>query len=113
MIAVECPNCHRPLAELVIAGNHVSVAGQTHPENGDPGGRLTIHRSGQRQWASQVYSTDPSVAPGTASDGGRRTFTCNGRRHRLRWIVTEGALTVGYRKAEAVGRKRISVTELA
>lgn len=117
VVVVECPNCHRPLAELTMAGGRVAVGGRTYAENGDPGGVLTVGGP-KRNWGARVYSSDPLQAPGTASGVGRRTFVCNGKRcHRpnrgpFRHAVTESALTAGYLRAEGAGRKRISVTEL-
>ncbi len=113
MILVECPRCHRPVAQLEMGGGRVYVVGTTYAENGDPGGVLTTSGAAGRRWSARTMSTDPGLAPGSASGAGRRTFVCKGRRHGpLRWVVTEAALTAGYDKAARAGRNRIDVREL-
>ena len=82
-------------------------------ENGDPGGALTAH-SGQRigRWASQVISTDATLAPGSAMSTGRITLSCVSGRCNERRPVTVEARTAAYHRAVAGRRKRISFLDL-
>lgn len=100
------------MAELVEAGGRVSVIGQTYAEDGGPSDVLSVHVGQRRNWSARVFSTDQSSPANVASDAGRRTFVCKGRRHTLRRVVSEDAYTAGYHKARQAGRPRISVTEL-
>jgi hypothetical protein len=59
-----------------------------------------------------VYSADVDLPNGAASTVGRRTFVCKGRRHHISRTLTEQALTAGYQRAVAAGRRRIGLNEL-
>jgi hypothetical protein len=113
IITVECHRCHRPIALLHLHEGRAEPLGTTVAENGDPGGVLTVS-VGQRKgrWASQVISTDASVAQDSAMATGRITLAHVSGRCKERQPVTSEARTAAYHRAVAAGKKRISLLDL-
>ena len=110
---VECPRCHRPIAQLHLCDGRAEFLGTIVAENGDPGGDLAVD-VGQRRgrWAAQRISTDQVVSPGSASSTGRVTLSHVSGRCNIRRTVTLEARTAAYHRAVAAGRKRISLLDL-
>jgi hypothetical protein len=120
LVTVECPRCHRPVGRLTWQQDHAAFTGTIRAER--PGGEgdvstVTSYEGGKPpDWAARILSADPSLAPESASVGGRKVIrcSCGVRRGKpgMQRAVSDSSLTAAYQRAVQQGRARISMLDL-